>query len=79
MNRTEFVEQLEEQVIMPDEEGVITLGTALDEISEWDSLAKIAFLAFADRELNVNVSPVQLESCNTILDLLNLVSEKIED
>ncbi|MBT2291609.1 acyl carrier protein [Paenibacillus albidus] len=79
MNRVEFVQHLEEQVIMPDIEGLITLETSLDGLVEWDSLAKISFLAFADRELDVNINPTQLENCKTILDLYNLVSEKIED
>ncbi len=79
MNRVEFVQHLEEQVIMPDIEGLITLETSLDSLAEWDSLARISFLAFADRELGVNINPSQLENCKTILDLYNLVSEKIED
>ncbi|NUU60939.1 phosphopantetheine-binding protein [Paenibacillus agri] len=79
MNTVEFVQQLEDQVIMPDEEGMISLETNLDDLTEWDSLAKIAFLAFADRELDSNITPTQLENCKTILDLYNLVSEKNEN
>jgi acyl carrier protein len=79
MNRVEFVQNLEEMVIMPEIEGSITLETSLDGLVEWDSLAKISFLAFADRELDVNITPTQLEKCKKILDLYNLVSEKIED
>lgn len=79
MKKSEFLKQLEEQVIMPDEDGTIQPETLLNDIEEWDSLAVVAFLAFSDRELGLHVNPEQVKRCETIQDIMNLVSSKLED
>ncbi|MDY7991538.1 MULTISPECIES: hypothetical protein [Paenibacillus] len=78
MTKIEFLKQLEEQVIMPDDEGSLSTETTLDQLDEWDSLAKVAFLAFSVRELAINLNPAQVDNCVTVQDLMNLVAEKIE-
>ncbi|MWV46623.1 acyl carrier protein [Paenibacillus sp. HJL G12] len=79
MTKNEFLKRLEEQVIMPDEEIILTPDTVLDDLEEWDSLAAVAFLAFSDRELGVHVNPDQLKNCKFVRDIINLVSSKLTE
>jgi len=45
---------------------------ALDDLGEWDSLAKISFIAMADAELGAAVSAKALLACKTVQHLVKL-------
>jgi acyl carrier protein len=44
----------------------------------WSSLSVVSFMAFADEELNVTLSPPALAGCETVSDLVSLLGDKIE-
>ena len=44
----------------------------LDELENWDSTALISFVALAEGQNGVQISPVQIVSCSTVDDLLRL-------
>jgi acyl carrier protein len=52
--------------------GTIKGSERLDELENWDSTALISFVALAEGENGVQISPVQIVSCSTVDDLLRL-------
>jgi acyl carrier protein len=52
--------------------GTLKGSERLDELENWDSTALISFVALAEGENGVQISPVQIVSCSTVDDLLRL-------
>jgi acyl carrier protein len=53
--------------------GTLTSDKALREIPEWDSLAVLEFMAFADEKYGVVLSPDRFRECHTVADILGLL------
>jgi acyl carrier protein len=52
--------------------GTLKGDERLDELENWDSTALISFVALAEGENGVQISPVQIVGCSTVDDLLRL-------
>jgi acyl carrier protein len=46
----------------------------LDELENWDSTALISFVALAEGQNGVQISPVQIVGCSTVDDLIRLAT-----
>jgi acyl carrier protein len=73
MDISEFCVKLEQLLEAPP--GTIRAETQLSAIDEWDSMAVIGFIAMADADYGVVVSPQRLSTCNTVADLATLIAE----
>ena len=70
MTREEFLEELVD-ILQTDEE--LSFDTVLDDIDEWDSLSKMAIMAFLNKEFNCNISFGDLKSFVTVNDIAKKV------
>lgn len=50
----------------------------LDDYEEWDSLSKMAVMAYYDKNFNVKVSLQDFQEIKTVNDLITLAGDKIE-
>lgn len=71
MNKELFLKNIEE-ALQTDEK--LSFNTVLEDLYEWDSLSKMAVIAFIDKEFNKKIGFVDLEKYSTIADLANEVS-----
>ncbi|MCF7533915.1 acyl carrier protein [Pseudomonas sp. NPDC078416] len=68
---------LEEQVValieeaMEADEGTLKVDQPLD----WDSIALVTFMALVDERLEKTISASRLNKCETVRDVITLVSE----
>lgn len=51
---------------------------SLDDYEEWDSLSKMAVMAYYDKNFNVKVSLQDFQGIKTVNDLITLAGDKIE-
>ena len=70
MTRQEFLRSMDQLVELP--RGTLKGHEKLEDLEQWNSLAMISFIALADTNSRVSVSPTQLMACLTVSDLLNL-------
>lgn len=77
MKRMELLEKIRCEVMQ--RERPLDLSMKLKDIEEWDSLANISIIALYDHLFNKLVKTEQIRNCITVNDLINLVSECIED
>lgn len=75
MKQEELLEEIKE-ALQRDEE--ISLDMSLEDIEEWDSLAVISMISLYDQLFSIVITNDQLSDCNTVQDLINLVSDKVE-
>lgn len=66
-----FLRKLEE--IMEVEPGTLKGGEHLQDLEDWDSLKVIEFLAYADEEFSLTISPKAIAECKTVGDLAALL------
>jgi acyl carrier protein len=59
--------------------GAIKGDEALDGLEQWDSLARISFIAFCDKSLSMRINPKDLAGAKTVADLTGMVRAKVED
>lgn len=77
MTKSDFLRTYEESLrIEPDS---IDATALLKDVAWWDSMAAIAFISLADEKLDVLVSGVQLQECQSVADLLRLLGDKLVD
>lgn len=74
MTRQQFLQELCEVI---DTEVPLTGVETLKDL-KWDSLAAVSFIALADEACGVNVAPRDIAGCNTVDDLVALVSAAFE-
>ena len=74
MDRTTFHRHFE--ILLEMDPNSLDGATELKTLAEWDSLAILSFLAFADREFKAQVSGQAVVQCATVDDLAALVSVK---
>jgi hypothetical protein len=70
MNREEFLLQMDEILDLP--HGTLRGDEKLEELQNWDSTSLITFIALAETNKGVSVSPGQIVTCTTVADLLRL-------
>lgn len=68
MNREEFMKNFT-NVLQTEE--VLTEDTVLEDLEEWDSLSKMATLAFFDKELGTKISFTEVGEFKTVKDVIN--------
>jgi hypothetical protein len=70
MTREQFLHSMDKLLELP--RGTLTGRESLENLNQWNSLAMISFIALADSNNRVSVSPSQLMTCATVSDLLTL-------
>jgi len=70
MNRDEFLLQMDEILNLP--AGTLRGHETLEELTNWDSTSLITFIALAETNNGVCISPEQIVTCSTVADLLHL-------
>ena len=68
MTGKDFLRSLDRLLELP--RGTLKGPENLDQLEHWNSLAIITFIALADTNNRVRVSPGQLMACKTVSDLL---------
>ncbi|MDQ3019438.1 MAG: acyl carrier protein [Bacteroidota bacterium] len=77
MEINSFIKQLEDTIedLPPD---YIKPETDFKKIEQWDSLAMLSLLAKLDSEYNVSLTAKDLNSCNTVTELYDLVKSRMQ-
>ena len=75
MKKTDFLVELED--ILQREEPCRE-EDALEDYEEWDSLSKMAVMAYYDKNFNVKISLQVFQEIKTVNDLITLAGDKIE-
>ena len=75
MNSNEFLRLFEE--LLEVDPNTLSGNEILDDIEEWDSLTTIGFISLVDERYGFTVLPQQLARCDTVQDLINLVSRQV--
>jgi acyl carrier protein len=75
MKKLELLEEIKE-VLQRDEE--ISLDMKLEDIEEWDSLALISIISLYDQLFEILITFEKLKKCETVDDLAELVSDKLD-
>ena len=70
MTRTQFLLEMDEILNLP--EGTLRGGEKLEDLENWDSTSLITFVALAEANSGVSVSPAEIVTCSTVGDLLRL-------
>jgi acyl carrier protein len=70
MTRAEFLESMDETLELPP--GTLKGPEQLKDLEMWDSMAMMGYIALADTNGNVKISPRQIVGCSTVDDLLKL-------
>lgn len=70
MTRTEFLLEMDEILDLP--AGTLRGHEKLEDLQNWDSTSLITFIALAETNNGVSVSPGQIVTCSTVADLLSL-------
>jgi acyl carrier protein len=70
MTRTEFLLEMDEILDLP--AGTLRGHEKLEDLQNWDSTSLITFIALAETNNGVSVSPGQIVTCSTVADLLRL-------
>lgn len=74
MTRQEFLNEIAELLELPS--GSLQGPESLEE-NGWSSLSAVSFIALVDEKLQASVRPADLANCETVEDLVNLVSARI--
>lgn len=70
MTRAEFLQSLDELLELPP--GSLQGDEKLEGLEQWNSMAMIGFMALADSNNGVTLSPRQIVTCSTVSDLVAL-------
>ena len=54
------------------------VGDTIEDYDEWDSLSKMALMAFYDKQFGIKISLSQLSELKTVSDLIELAGENIQ-
>lgn len=75
MKKEEFLVELED--VLQREEPCNETDD-LNSYEEWDSLSKMAIMAYYDKNFGVKLTLKDLKEINTVTDLINLAGDKIQ-
>ncbi|MGA8492957.1 MAG: acyl carrier protein [Terriglobales bacterium] len=70
MNRDQFLLEMDEILDLP--AGTLRGHENLEDLQNWDSTSLITFIAMAESNNGVSISPAQIVTCSTVADLLRL-------
>ena len=76
MNKKELLIKIKDLLLRKDP---INPNMKLSEIEEWDSLAIISVISLYDKNFSKVITIEKINKCETIRDLINLVSDKIKN
>ena len=76
MTKSEFLIAFQD-VLQRDEPVMAT--DVLDEFEEWDSLSKMAVMAYFKKNFSINISLDQLGKLQTVADIIALAGDKISE
>lgn len=76
MKKSEFLESLED--ILQREEPCLETDS-LEDYIEWDSLSKMALMAYYDQKLKIKLNLSDFQSMKTVSDLVKLAGDNISD
>ena len=76
MNRQQFLANFVASIDGIDA-AATSLETPLMGIPQWDSLALLTTLAMADAQYGVQISGLELQSCQTVGDIADMVASKM--
>lgn len=71
MTNQERLVLLEEMMEL--EEGMISADSVLEDIEEWNSMAKLSFIVLMDEEFSKKLTGKQIKEFKTIQDLLDFM------
>ena len=71
MSEQEKIALLEDMLEV--DEGTLTADTALEDIDEWDSMAKLSLIVLVDDEFGKKLTGDEIKSFNTIGDILDFM------
>ena len=75
MKKEQFLEEMID-VLQTEEE--LSLDTVLDDLDEWDSLSKMAVMAFYNKNFGIKIALNEFKNIKTVLDLVKLAGDKID-
>lgn len=75
MKKEEFLENLQD-VLQRDEECLE--NDILETYSEWDSLSKMAMMAFFDQNFNIRLTIADFDNLTSVKQLMDLAKDKID-
>ncbi len=75
MKKEDFLVELED--ILQREEACVETDN-LEDYEEWDSLSKMAIMAFFNKEFGIKISIDSLKSVKTVADIIALAGDKIQ-
>lgn len=75
MKKEEFLVELEEVL---QREEACNATDILEEYEEWDSLSKMAVMAFYSKNFGINITLNDIKSLKTVEDLIKLAGDKID-
>ena len=76
MRKDEFLTALEDVLQMED---ALTENQDLTVLDEWDSLSKMAVMAYYKKNFNIEINLNDLKDIKTVEDLIKLAGENIND
>ena len=71
MSKEKLIKKLEE--ILEMEEGELEETTLLEDVEEWDSLAKLSLIAFVKKEFSISLTANQIKEFKTVADICNML------
>lgn len=77
MLKQKFLLLLDE--LFEEDSNTLTGDERLQDIEIWDSLTALGFIALVDEQFNIILSGNDIENCETVNDLVNLVSQNFDD
>ena len=75
MNKADFLVELEDIL---QREDPCNIEDNLDDYEEWDSLSKMAVMAYYDKHFGVKLSLSDFRKISTVADLVALAGDKIQ-
>lgn len=76
MTKSQFYSEFESLLEL--DPGSVQGNEMLSDISAWDSMGILSFMAFADEKFGVVTEPEKLVKCKSLADLIGLFPGKIE-
>lgn len=76
MTETAFINEL--AAVLSEEASGMSGETALDSLAGWDSMGKVATIAFLDSSFGVRLPPGAIQQCRQVRDLVDHVKAKLE-
>lgn len=76
MKKNEFLTAMEDVLQMEDE---LTDTQVLTELDEWDSLSKMAVMAYYKKNFGIEITLNDLKDLQSVQDLINLAGDNIND